>query len=104
MMVLRFVPQDRPTISVAYTEDGPVVTLTCEQNGNRIDAKFYDELAGGREIESAVRQPSGDYQIIFTPENETNVTCGMNSTGKSDPLPIVGESSHCTARTLHVAS
>ena len=76
--------------------------LTCEQGGRKITARFYDELAGGREIESAVRLPSGDYAIVFMAENETNVTCGMDSSRKSDLLPIVGKSSLCTTRTPHL--
>ena len=74
--------------------------LTCKKGGRKINAKFYDEFAGGKEIESAEQLPSGDYAIIFTVENETNVTCGVDSSRKSAPLPIVGKSSLCIVRTL----
>ena len=83
-------PQVKPKILAGYEINGPIVTLTCEQNGSKITAKFYDELDSGREIESAVQLPSGDYEIIFTPENETVVTCGMDKSKRSDILLIVG--------------
>lgn len=84
--------KDRPTILAAYTHDSHVVTLTCvDENGVRIAAKFYDELDSGREIESAVRLSNGDYTVIFTAENETSVSCGVDIDRRSDPLPIVGK-------------
>ena len=76
-------------MAVYSDSDGySTVSLTCELSGVRIPATFHDELTGSV-IESA---SSETYEVVFTPKNETRVTCTIYSSAKSDALSIVGKS------------
>ena len=97
VICLLFFLQVKPTLSVLYEIDSPIVKLTCQLGNTSTPAVFYDEL-GGSEIDSAVLLPDKSYAVIFTPENETRVTCTVGSSARSDYVSILGKCSFCTAK------